>query len=193
MPDIGWWVMGASSVVIQQQAVERTVSVVWKGSPNFWSGRGGYRTLAIVIHTTSGRLAAVDSWFANPASEVSAHFAVGVDGTVHQYVRTDDAAWSNGLIETGRSWPGTLGVNPNLETVSIETEDLGNPDQAVSEEQFRAVLSLARLVRQRHPTIGYLARHTTISPKSRPNCPGPRWTASGRLAALAAELGLEAV
>lgn len=186
-----------NATLLQQQATRGTLhsepAIIWKGSPNFWPRRRGYQPLAIVVHTTSGTLAAADSWFANPSSQVSAHFGVGLDGVIHQYVGSADAAWSNGVLEAGHTWPGTPGVNPNLETISIETEDLGRATRPVSEEQLLAVLSLGRLMQRRHPSIRYLARHATISPKSRPNCPGPRWTASGRFAALAAELGLEAI
>lgn len=139
-----------------------------------------------------GTLAGTDSWFANPASQVSAHYGVGLDGTTHQYVHVEDAAWANGVLEPGDTWPGPRGVNPNNLTVSIETEDLGNASQPVTDAQFDAVLALGRQLVAAYPSIKWLCRHTTISPRSRPDCPGIRWTWA-RFTPLAEWLGLEPV
>ena len=138
----------------------------------------------------SGTLAGCDSWFRNGLSGVSAHYGVGLDGTIHQYVHLQDMAWANGILEPGNTWPGTFGVNPNLLTVSIETEDLANPQQPVSEAQYLACLQVGRLAIQTYPSIRYLLTHRVISPQSRPNCPGARWVASGRFTQLANTLSL---
>lgn len=139
-----------------------------------------------------GTLAGSDSWFANPASQVSAHYGVGLDGTTHQYVRVEDAAWANGVLEPGNTWPGPRGVNPNNLTVSIETEDMGNASQPVTDAQYRAVLAIGQQMVAAYPSIEWLCGHDAISPQSRPNCPGIRWTQS-RFANLAVALGLEPV
>lgn len=60
-------------------------TILWKGSPNFSSPKG-YKTIAIVDHIMAGTLSGTDSWFANPASQVSSHFSVGKNGEIHQYV-----------------------------------------------------------------------------------------------------------
>lgn len=148
-------------------------------------------TRAIVIHTMSGTLAGTDGWFANPASAVSAHFGVGLGGEVHQYVETAMTAWANGILEPGNRWTPTFGNlgNPNSWTVSIETEDRGDPAQPVTDAQYAAVLAVCReLVARFRPT--HLLRHADISPSSRARCPGTRWTDSGRFHALALALGL---
>jgi N-acetylmuramoyl-L-alanine amidase len=132
-------------------------------------------------------------WCTNPAAQVSAHYGVSLTGEVHQYVRLQDGAWANGILEPGNTWPGPAGVNPNFVTCSIEKEDLGSGAQPVTDAQYAAVLGTCRLILARYPGITLLARHTTISPSSRAGCPGNRWMESGRMAALAAALGLQRI
>ena len=84
-------------------------------------------------------------------------------------------------------------MNPNELSVSIETEDLGDPDQPVTEAQYQATLRIGRLVLSRYPSIRYLVTHRAISPRTRPDDPGVRWLENGRLAALAVTLGLKLV
>ena len=158
-------------------------------SPNFWPGRD-VPPVALVLHTMGGTLAGTDSWFAQPASQVSAHFGVGLDGTIHQYVDWDCRAWANGILEAGNQWEPLFGAgNPNDRTVSIETEDLGSGATPVTDAQYASVLAVGRLALARFPTLTHLVSHRVISPLSRPNCCGARWTAS-RFATLARELGL---
>jgi N-acetyl-anhydromuramyl-L-alanine amidase AmpD len=118
---------------------------------------------------------------------------VGLDGDFHRYVRRQDTAWANGLLEAGNSWPGPQGVNPNWLTISIETEDLGDELQVVTPEQYATVLTLIRTVMASYPSIQQLLGHDQISPRSRPNCPGQRWRASGELDQLATDSGLELI
>src|SRR5271166_959556 len=65
----------------------------WRGPvPN----QGGPFTAAPrlgVLHIMEGTLAGTDSWFKNPSSQVSAHFGIGKDGTVYQWVDTAFVAW----------------------------------------------------------------------------------------------------
>jgi len=164
--------------------------IVQVGSPNFWEGRNGHQPIAIVIHTMDGFLGGSDSHFNNPATEVSAHFGVGLNGEIHQYVDMNDSAWANGIPDSGNIWNGTPGVNPNRETLSIETEDLHDGSTPVSDEQFNSVLALAQMMMETFPTIDRLVRHTAISPINKPDCPGDRWVASGRFGDLADALGL---
>lgn len=72
-----------------------TQNAIWKTSPNFTVGRGGTAVDRIVIHYIVGNLAACDSTFLNPASQVSAHYGIG-EGRIHQYVSTRNTAWHSG-------------------------------------------------------------------------------------------------
>ncbi len=162
-------------------------------SPNFWQGRRYGPPIAVVIHTMDGSIQGADAWFATPASQVSAHYGVGLDGEFHRYVRREDTAWANGLLEPGNSWPGPLGINPNWLTVSIETEDMGESDRPVSNAQYDMVRTLVRTMSSFYPSIAWLIGHDTISPQTRPNCPGSRWRESGELEQLATDTELTLV
>lgn len=164
-------------------------SVVY--TPNFWTGRVNGPPIAVVIHTMAGSRAGCDSWFAQPVSRVSAHYGVGLDGDFSRYVRRWDSAWANGALEHGNVWPGPLHINPNWLTVSIETEDLNDPQQEVTPVQYNTVRTLIRTVHEEYDSILYLLGHCSISPRSKPDCPGDRWITSWRLADLAADTGLE--
>lgn len=60
-------------------------------SVNYNSGGNSPRLL--IVHIMQGTLAGTDSWFRNPSAQVSAHFGVGKDGTIYQWVNTKDTAW----------------------------------------------------------------------------------------------------
>jgi N-acetyl-anhydromuramyl-L-alanine amidase AmpD len=90
---------------------------------NFRPGRAnGHRPEAIVIHIMEGTLGGTDSWFGDPKSSVSAHYGIGQDGTIHQYVKEADTAFHAGTVDKP-SWPQIkAGVNPNHYTIGIEHE-----------------------------------------------------------------------
>ncbi|MPZ15246.1 MAG: LysM peptidoglycan-binding domain-containing protein [Chloroflexi bacterium] len=167
--------------------------ITWIGSENYWDDRPYGGPIAIVLHTSAGSLGAIDHWFSNPQSQVSAHFAVGLDGRTHQYVDLADRAWGEGNIEPDNVWPGPEGMNPNHYSVSIETEDGGNPPPPVTEAQYQAAVRAGRLILREYPNIQYLVSHRAIAPHARANDPGPRWVATGRFEALAAALGLKPI
>lgn len=152
--------------------------IKWIGSPNFTPGRKGQRPVVIVCHIMAGSLAGTDSWFNNPQSKASAHFGVGKDGTIHQYVAEEDAAWANGRVQ-GVPWPAWADkprVNPNLRSLSIEHE--GQPDDGLTEAQYQASLALIRYLCERWaipPDREHIIGHYQIDAINRPNCPGPRF------------------
>ncbi len=177
----------------QAYTVASIPSIEKKPSSHKWPGRPYGDPIAIVVHTAAGSLEGMDSWFLTAGSAHSAHFGIGLDGRIHQYVDLRDRAWANGKIERGSTWPGPAGINPNNLTVSIETEDLGVSWQPVTEAQYQATVAAARMALKQYPKIRYLVTHRAISPETRMMDPGARWIRSGRFAALAAELGLEPI
>jgi len=89
--------------------------------------KGGNRPRVVILHIIVGTLAGADSWFRNSRSKVSAHFGVGKDGRIRQWVDTADRAWAN------------AGANPY--SISIENE--GQVGDALTAAQ---VESNARIV-----------------------------------------------
>jgi hypothetical protein len=71
---------------------------IWIASPNY-SSRAGSGVRLIVVHTAEGAttIENLGSWFQNPSSGVSSH--TGADdkpGTIGEYVRPENKAWTQG-------------------------------------------------------------------------------------------------
>ncbi len=121
------------------------MNIIKKPCPNFWAGRKGYKPEAFVIHIMQGTLIGTDAWFNNPASQVSAHYGVGKNGEVHQYVNVEDSAWQAGVV-SNPTWPGLKRdgagkpINPNLYTIGIECE--GKAGDAWTEAQMQSIVEL---------------------------------------------------
>jgi len=148
-----------------------TVQVVWLGTANKETGRRGFHPEAVVVHIMDGTLAGTDAWFANPASQVSAHYGIGMAGQIHQYVAESDTAWHAGR----RSQPTWRlikpDVNPNLYTIGIEHE--GRADTPWSEAMLAAGTGLAAAVCNRwsiRVDRNHLIGHREIY--ARKTCPG---------------------
>ncbi|MGH9722685.1 MAG: N-acetylmuramoyl-L-alanine amidase [Bryobacteraceae bacterium] len=116
---------------------------------NFRAGRQGHQVEGIVIHIVVGSQTSCDATFADPNSKVSAHYSVGRDGEIHQYVDEQDAAFHAGKVDRPAaslviSRPG---VNPNFYTIGIEHE--GKPDDEWTDAMYAASSELIREVAMR--------------------------------------------
>ena len=112
-------------------------NVIWAGSPNHYNGRGGYHVTHITLHIMAGYLAGTDSVFANPASQASAHYGIGADGTIHQYVSEADGSYSDANYESNNS------------TISIEHEG-GIPQAQCTQACIDASARLCADIAQRY-------------------------------------------
>lgn len=145
--------------------------IIWKGSPNFIRGRGGYRPEAVVIHIMAGTLTGTDAHFANPASQVSAHYGIGKQGQIHQYVKEEDTAFHVGTVDRPTWALIKPGVNPNLYCIGIEHE--GQATDIWTEELKAASASMVRDICQRWQIPidrDHIIGHYQIR-ASKPNCP----------------------
>lgn len=84
-------------------------NITWIGSPNHYQGRNGYHITHITLHIMVGHLTGTDSVFSHP-NGASAHYGIGADGTIHQYVSENDGSWSDANYASNNS------------TISIEHE-----------------------------------------------------------------------
>lgn len=84
-------------------------NIIWKGSPNHYNGRNGHEITHITLHIMVGHLTGTDSVFNHPGG-ASAHYGIGADGTIHQYVNENDGSWSDANYISNNS------------TISIEHE-----------------------------------------------------------------------
>ena len=109
--------------------------IAWIGSPNHYDGRNGYAITHITLHIMVGHLAGTDSIFKNSGSQASAHYGIGADGTIHQYVSENDGSWSDANYASNNS------------TISIEHEGgmAGVPcTQACMDASARLCADIAR-------------------------------------------------
>lgn len=132
---------------------------------NYSIGRFGHGVERIVVHLMDGSMEGTAAWFADPRSRVSAHYGVGLDGRVAQYVGEQDTAWHAGV------WAS------NLSSVGIEHEGRhpAGGDWAPSAAQLDASARLAAEVCARHgiaPSSETIVPHSSINPR-KPRCPGP--------------------
>ncbi len=160
---------------------------------NYSSGHTSRR--AVVIHIIVGSANSAISKFKNPASQTSSHFVISKAGAITQLVSVNDTAYANGLSwsEVHHCWIDPQGhllkapnptptwplleppINPNWQTISIERE--GFPQEIPTEPMNAATVRVLRYVASVFPlayaSFRTLIGHYAISPKSKPNCPGP--------------------
>jgi N-acetylmuramoyl-L-alanine amidase len=143
---------------------------IWTPSPNYWPGRQGYEPLYVVAHGTDGSCPGAVNWLCDPVAGASVHYVIDRGGTCYQLVSEEDSAWGNGIPEQGSHFLG--GPNPNLITLSVETERTGGNTTPVTQEQVTTWTALLSDIRRRRGHLP-LIPHAAISPLSRAHCPGP--------------------
>ncbi|HEU4629020.1 MAG TPA: peptidoglycan recognition family protein, partial [Gemmatimonadaceae bacterium] len=147
------------------------IRVLQQETPNFASHSIPRDVKGVVLHIAEGGERAVDSWFAADASDVSAHFLVGLDGEIRQYVSVHDVAWHAGRVQAP-TWRGLRRGNPNAYTVGIEHEGSGLTPWP--EEQLYASSMLAAWVVARFGIpvngLGFALHRQIFAGKT---CPGP--------------------
>lgn len=143
---------------------ETKPAVVWRPaySGNYTRHAGSRPITAIVLHVTEGSGMGAASWFADPASGVSAHYIVQFTGTIQQCVADKDIAWHAG--------------NSYYNTASIGIEHAGHTyKNEWTDAQYK---TSARLVRWLCETYGipkdreHIVGHAEI-PGSTHTDPGP--------------------
>ena len=109
--------------------------ITWIGSPNHYNGRNGYTITHITLHIMVGHLTGTDNVFNQPTTQASAHYGIGADGTIHQYVNETDGSYSDANYASNNS------------TISIEHEGgkAGIPcTQACMDASARLCADIAR-------------------------------------------------
>lgn len=151
---------------------------MWEPSPNYWPSRMGYRPKWVILHSSAGGGSV--AWLRNPDSGVSSHYDITQDGGIHQLVSEDAAAWGNGIPEAGADPWFRTGVNPNLETISIEHEkpDETNGIPLTAAQAIASFQLIARICQRWNIPMrqadanGGITGHFSIDPVDRAHCPG---------------------
>ncbi|WP_123691767.1 N-acetylmuramoyl-L-alanine amidase [Allostella humosa] len=137
--------------------------LIERPSPNHGPRLGDGVVDILVLHYTGMRSAgAALELLCDPAAQVSAHYLIAQDGTVHRMVAEDRRAW-----HAGRSWwQGETDVNSR--SIGIELENPGHywgyvPFPAA---QMATLVALCTGVLARHPIPpGRVVGHSDIAPR----------------------------
>lgn len=144
--------------------------------------RGG--TKMIVLHTSTGSLSSMDNWFAQDhrpfgMPQSSAHFGVGLDGILHQYVREDLAAYHGGYVEKTvnpivKAFWTKYRYSPNDFAIGIEHVDNMKPFTVRrTKQQLDQSIELCVYICKKYniePTTATIIGHKTFRPSK--GCPG---------------------
>jgi len=147
-------------------------------SPNFNERR--LPVSMIVLHYTGMRTAAEAlARMRDPAAEVSAHYMIDEDGTIHRLVDEEKRAWHAGRAH----WRGITDINSA--SVGIEIVNPGHEHgyRPFPEAQMASVIPLVAEIKTRHSiTRGNVVGHSDVAP-ARKQDPGELfdWHALARL------------
>lgn len=173
-------------------------NIEWIDRVKSFESRRGIKPFVICNHISAGTKTSMRNTFQNSANQVSSHFDVGRDGSIWQYVRIEDAAWTQGLTAdmfavSKAPVVKDMNCNPNLYMVSIEHEGYVIKDKddnviedhgidgTLTEEQFWASCWLHRYIMDYcNNAFGVgmdlgeynVTGHYLVDPKRKPLCPG---------------------
>lgn len=107
---------------------------------NFTAGRQGAKVNKIVIHhAATTDFDGIARTFQNPSRGASAHYGVGRNQNVDQYVQESNTAWHCG------NWQG------NISSIGIENVNKsGAPDWLIDESTFNTLVELVRDIAKRN-------------------------------------------
>lgn len=156
--------------------------------PNHFKGRYGYKPDMIVLHNTGGlKISSAYYWFLDATSKTSAHFVVGLDGEIQQYVNLSDGSYCNGTtLDASLSYYYKNATNPlvqsrayNANWYTVAIEFVGNVGDKLNATQLKAAVSLIKYIRQQVQQIygtnipldrNHIVGHYTINPITRATC-----------------------
>jgi len=173
------------------------MNIVQRHSPNHTRGRGGWIPDIIVNHITEGAFPGSIEWVTNPMAQVSYHYMISRAGQITQCVELRDTAWANGTRGISSNNDNLSNVfstlttvrernaNANSFTISIGFEGrLHETGGALTPTQYAAALQLYTHIRNEVKNIwgtvipicrNHIVGHFEITPRTKPNCPGPRF------------------
>lgn len=159
--------------------------------------RQGNSIKYLILHGTAGGTSAqaIANYFASSSEQASAHFIIGVDGTIVQGIPLSLAAWANGPIDGTPadnlgfrtesdgvhrdSW-WNPDLNPNYITASIEhckahddnSDALTPAQQSASFELIKTICDTYDIPKRFADENGGITGHFSMSAINRQRCPG---------------------
>ena len=141
-------------------------------SPNFNDRLPGIPIDMLVIHYTGMETCEqAKTRLCDPEAQVSCHYLIEQDGTVHRLVDEDKRAWHAGVAW----WRGAVDVNAH--SIGIELVNPGHEFgyQNFPEPQMIALTNLARSILSRHPIVARnVIGHSDVAPRRKQD-PGERF------------------
>jgi hypothetical protein len=136
----------------------------FSSAKNYSKGRDGKKIRKITIHHMAGKLTAKECWNVFQTREASAHYGIGWDTIIGQYVDEADTAWADG------NW------NSNCESVTIETANSSTGGEwPVSDEVLATLIKLVADIAKRN-NLGKLVTGKNLTwhqMYAATACPGP--------------------
>lgn len=138
----------------------------------------------VVIHKTAGFQTAQDcaAYFQSGSggNNVSAHYVVGLDGTIVQCVPESRGAGANCCLNTGHADFLPTNINLNIKTISIEHIDPRSDNgttcppaqKAASFKLIHDICKRHNIPMRRGDASGGVIGHNQIDPINRARCPG---------------------
>lgn len=129
-------------------------------SPNYRKVNSKRKITCVIIHATAtSGIESPKEWLCDPASQVSAHFLLDVDGSIYQLVDDNDIAWHAGVSE----WKGQENVN-NF-SIGIELVNSNDGKMTYPEEQLKSLVCLvAEICEVNNITASDVIGHKDIAP-----------------------------
>lgn len=150
------WDLKKAVVEMGLKGEEREIK--WKKSPNY-SVRPNREISAIILHhTASWNFENTVDWMCNPEARASAHYCIGLDGSIVQLVLDQHIAWHAGT--------SSLDGRPHVNNYSIGIEMLGNTcEKPLTKEQWDAMVWLVkRLMAKYGVDASRVVDHRKIAP-----------------------------
>jgi N-acetylmuramoyl-L-alanine amidase len=136
-------------------------------SPNFNIRPEGVDVDTVVLHATVlNTLDEVVEKFADPESQVSAHYTIDRDGTIACHVAEDQRAWHAGQ---SRMPDGRVSVNDF--SIGIELVNLNDGEDPFPDVQIEAMRDLVRAIISRHPIRHIVTHYQCADPPGRKSDP----------------------
>jgi len=141
-----------------------------------FAGRQGKKPAAMVLHIQEGTTKSSLSWWASGNADASSTVMVQKDGSILRVIPEADGPWTNGDVKSPSAKGQQLlnkigGVNPNLVTLSIETE--GMSGEVLPEAAVNAICwQLTEWMTTYGLTKNDIYKHADINSVTRAFCPG---------------------
>ncbi|MGN6400257.1 MAG: N-acetylmuramoyl-L-alanine amidase [Flavisolibacter sp.] len=152
----------AFSKIIKQAPLKDSIATgAWVGTTNFNMRKPNF---VIIHHTAQNSCDQTLKTFTLPRTQVSAHYVICKDGTIHHMLNDYLRAWHGGIAKWGNN------TDINSSSIGIEIDNDGY--EAFTDQQLNSLLTLLASLKKAYaiPTANFIG-HADIAPtrKNDPN------------------------